>query len=68
MILVDHDDRLVALNDDATEAVVWSPDGKEWRETAGDFARKAWLDGEELTSQEAESRFPGADLENVPLN
>jgi hypothetical protein len=67
MILVDHDDRLVALNDDATEAVVWSPDEKAWRETGEDFARKAWLEGVELTGAEAASRFPGADLENVPV-
>lgn len=65
MILVDHDDRLVALNDDATEAKVWGPEG--WRDTGGDFPRKAWIEGQELTWDQAKKRFPSADLENVPL-
>lgn len=64
MILYDLEDRLVATNDDATKAVVWN--GTKWAETGGDFPRKAWLEGEEISPGEAEKRFPEAKLDELP--
>lgn len=61
---VEHDDRLVAMNDEATKAVVWG--GDKWRETGGDFPRKAWLEGTGLTRQQAAAEFPEADLAAIP--
>lgn len=66
MMFVDHDDRLVALNDDATKAVVWSNASKKWVGTGGDFPRKAWLEGSKLSAKKAAGEFPEADLEAIP--
>lgn len=66
MKLFEHDDRLVATNDDHTKAVVWSIARKVWAETGGDFPRRAWADGEPLTEAKAKKRFPGADFEAIP--
>lgn len=65
MILIDFEDRLIAANDEATIAVVWN--GVEWAQTGGDFARKAWLEGDEISPEEAAKRFPEADLEAIPV-
>lgn len=65
-MFVDHDDRLVALNDEATKAVVWSDERKAWVETKGDFPRKAWLDGEKLSRKRATEEFPDADMDALP--
>ncbi len=66
MMFKEHDDRLVALNDEATVAVVWSAARKQWVETGGDFPRKAWLEGQTLTRQQAVKEFPEADLSTLP--
>lgn len=64
MILVELEERLVAMNDEATVATVWN--GVEWAQTGGDFARKAWLEGEEIDPEEAARRFPEAKLDALP--
>lgn len=66
MILIEIDDRLVALNGEANAGAVWAQDAKEWRTIAATFAGRAWADGEELTPAEAAKRFPAADLGAIP--
>lgn len=66
MILVDLDERLVALNDGADKAAAWSASDHLWRETSADFAGRAWADGTRLTPAQAKRRYPKADLEAVP--
>lgn len=67
MMLLDHDDRLVVVNDDATEGVIWSVDNACWVEAKGDFPRKAWLDGTMLSPAKAAAEFPEADLSAIPF-
>jgi hypothetical protein len=64
LILIDFEERLIALNDEATTGVVWN--GVEWAQIGGDFPRKAWLEGEEIGPEEAAKRFPEADLTKMP--
>lgn len=65
-MLADHDDRLVAINDDATKAFVWSFENKEWVKTSPDYARKAWLEGSKISEAEAAREFPEADMKALP--
>lgn len=67
MLIVDHDDRLVVLDDEAAKvSYIWQPEGRRWAKGSADFARKAWVDGTDLTEAEAKERFPSADWENLP--
>jgi hypothetical protein len=65
VILIDFEDRLIALNDEATEGAAFN-DGEGWAPLGGDFPRKAWIEGEELSPEEAAKRFPEANLDEVP--
>lgn len=62
--LFDLEGRLVARQLD--ESAVWSAEKKAWRRSSTILARKAWLEGEELTRGAAARRFPEADLEAIP--
>jgi len=66
MTLLEYEDRLVAVNAKANNAVVWQADGKVWAETSAEFAGKAWAEGKELTAEQAKDRFPEADLDAIP--
>lgn len=65
-IFAAHDDRLVILDDEAIVAHVWSAERKRWVPTGADFARKAWVDGTDLTEEKAKARFPDADWDSLP--
>jgi hypothetical protein len=65
MILIEHDERLVALDDEATKAVVWNPKARLWRVTGDAFPRKAFVEGRELSTDQAARIFKGADLEEA---
>lgn len=63
-MLIEFEERLIATNDEATRAVAWS--GEQWVQTGGSFPRKAWLEGQTISAEEAGRRFPDADLGSVP--
>jgi hypothetical protein len=64
MILIDFEERLIALNSEANAGYVHQ--GGEWREIAPEFARKAYFEGEELPAAVAKRRYPEADLAAIP--
>lgn len=66
MKLVELEERLIAINDEASKAAALSPSDGKWRETSGDFAGRAWADGRALTPAQAQRRFPKADLAAIP--
>ncbi len=64
MILIDFEERLVAVNDEANQGVVW--EAGIWRPIAPAFARKAWAEGDELKPAAAAKRYPDADQAKIP--
>lgn len=67
MILIDLDERLIALNDEANQGAACSPwEDNKWRPISSDFARRAWADGAKITKAQALRRYPKADLEAIP--
>lgn len=64
MILIEFEDRLIAVDDEVTTGVVWN--GESWVQIGGDFPRKAWIEGKELSPEEAADRFPEADQGTIP--
>lgn len=66
MILIDSEERLFALNDEANLGFVWAADTKEWRPIADYVAARVWAEGSDLTPAQAAKRFPAADLGAIP--
>jgi hypothetical protein len=63
MILIDFEERLIALNSEANAGYV--DQGGEWRQIAPEFARKAYFEGDELTAEQARTRYPNAALQEL---
>lgn len=64
MILIDLDDRLVAIDADATKGFLWKDGG--WHEASPTLVLKAWSEGATITPERAAHIFPKADLGSLP--
>jgi hypothetical protein len=60
----DFENRLIACDDDG--CAVWQRDAGKWAIGSVDLARRAWLDGDELSKAEAAREFPAAKLDDLP--
>jgi hypothetical protein len=66
MILFDVEDRLFAVDDQATRGFVWREDLDAWHPIQPEGAGKAFAVGHRLTLQRAAIRFPAAKLDAIP--
>ena len=67
MRIYEHEERLVALDDDAGFGYVWREDERDWKKIAAAFAGKVFVEGKKLTLEQAKARFPGVFLESSEL-
>lgn len=66
MICLEREERLIVLNDEANQGVVWAPQTREWRAISPDFAGLAWAEGRQISPDKAKMLFPKADFSIIP--